>query len=104
MRPPAKWFLCKLASYLAGQSLPDLNSGMRLMRKDLVERYRHLLPSGFLFTTTITLACACNGRDVEYVTIDYHERIGQSWRHNASGGEAVSGQSVTPQVRRGTVA
>lgn len=74
------------------------------MRKDLVERYRHLLPSGFSFTTTITLACACNGHDVEYVTIDYHERIGQSGRHNAGGGEEVSGQSVAPQVRRGTVA
>lgn len=78
IRRPAKWFLRKLASYLAGQKLPDLNSGLRLMRKDLVERYRHLLPSGFSFTTTITLSCACNGHNVEYVTIDYHARVGQS--------------------------
>ena len=77
-RRPAKWFLRKLASYLAGQDLPDLNSGLRLMRKDLVERYVHLLPSGFSFTTTITLACACNDHMVEYVAIDYLPRRGNS--------------------------
>ena len=38
-RRPAKWFLRRLASYLAGRSLPDLNSGLRLMRRDLVTRY-----------------------------------------------------------------
>jgi glycosyltransferase involved in cell wall biosynthesis len=77
-RRPAKWFLRRLASYLAGRRIPDLNSGLRLMRKDLIERYWHLLPSGFSFTTTITLAAACNDHDVEYVTIDYHQRRGKS--------------------------
>jgi glycosyltransferase involved in cell wall biosynthesis len=78
LRRPAKWFLTKLAGYLAGRRLPDLNSGLRLMRKDLIERYQHLLPSGFSFTTTITLAAACNEHDLEYVSIDYHARLGQS--------------------------
>lgn len=78
VRRPAKWFLRKLAGYLAGRRLPDLNSGLRLMRKDMIERYQHLLPSGFSFTTTITLAAACNEHDIEYVTIDYHARLGQS--------------------------
>jgi len=77
-RRPAKAFLRWLASYLAGRKLPDLNSGMRLIRKDLVERYLHLLPSGFSFTTTITLAAACNDHDVEYVPIDYLKRLGSS--------------------------
>jgi glycosyltransferase involved in cell wall biosynthesis len=78
IRRPPKWFLRKLAGYLAGVHIPDLNSGMRLMRKDLIERYRHLLPSGFSFTTTITLAAACNEHDLEYVTIDYRARLGES--------------------------
>jgi glycosyltransferase involved in cell wall biosynthesis len=78
VRRPAKWFLRRLASYLAGQKLPDLNSGLRLIRKDLIERYAYLLPSGFSFTTTITLAAACNEYVVEYVPIDYHARLGQS--------------------------
>jgi glycosyltransferase involved in cell wall biosynthesis len=77
-RRPAKAFLRLFASYLAGQRLPDINSGLRLMRRDLVERYEHLLPSGFSFTTTITLAAACNDHVVEYVPIDYHARLGES--------------------------
>ncbi len=78
IRRPAKWFLTRLASYLAGQRLPDINSGLRLMRRSLVERYEALLPDGFSFTTTITLAAACNGHPVQYVSVDYHARLGQS--------------------------
>jgi len=78
VRRPAKWFLNKLSSYLAGQHLPDINSGLRLMRKSLVERYEFLLPDGFSFTTTITLASACNGHAFEYVPINYHARLGSS--------------------------
>lgn len=78
IRRPAKAFIRWLASYLSGEPIPDLNSGLRLMRKDLVERYVHLLPDGFSFTTTITLASICNGHPVEYQTIDYHARLGNS--------------------------
>jgi len=78
VRRPAKAFLRWLASYLAGQRLPDLNSGLRLMRADLIARYVHLLPSGFSFTTTITLAAACNDHPIHYVPIDYHVRLGES--------------------------
>ena len=74
----AKWFLRRLASYLAGERLADLNSGLRLMRRGLVERYDHLLPQGFSFTTTITLAAACNGDCVQNVPIDYRSRRGRS--------------------------
>lgn len=77
-RRPAKWFLNRLASYLAGRHLPDINSGLRLMRRSLVQRYEHLLPDGFSFTTTITLSCACNRHPLVYVPIDYHARLGQS--------------------------
>ena len=77
-RRPAKWILGKLASYLAGRKLPDINSGLRLMRKDLVEKYQHLLPQGFSFTTTITLASTCNDYDVEYIPINYMARLGSS--------------------------
>lgn len=78
VRRPAKWFLRKLASYLAGREIPDLNSGLRVMRRSLVKRFEHLLPSGFSFTTTITLASLCSGSLVRYSPIDYHERIGES--------------------------
>ncbi len=77
-RRPAKWFLNRLASYLAGRHLPDINSGLRLMRKSLINRYEHLLPDGFSFTTTITLSAACNAHPLAYVPIDYHARLGES--------------------------
>ena len=77
-RRPAKWFLNRLASYLAGRHLPDINSGLRLMRKSLINRYEHLLPDGFSFTTTITLSAACNSHPLTYVPINYHARLGES--------------------------
>lgn len=73
-----KWFLRRLAGYLAGRRIPDLNSGLRLFRRDLVERFAHLLPSGFSFTTSITLAALSNGLLVHYHPIDYRPRIGAS--------------------------
>ncbi len=78
IRRPAKWFLRVLASYLAGQRLPDLNSGLRVLNKSLVQRFSHLLPSGFSFTTSITLALLCNDYLVRYHPIDYYRRTGHS--------------------------
>jgi glycosyltransferase involved in cell wall biosynthesis len=78
VRRPAKAFIRGLASYLSGERIPDLNSGLRVMRKDLVQRYRHLLPDGFSFTTTITLASICNGHAVQYLPINYQARLGSS--------------------------
>jgi glycosyltransferase involved in cell wall biosynthesis len=78
IRRPPKWVLRVLASYLAGEKIPDLNSGMRLIRRSHVARFAHILPSGFSFTTTITLSLLCSELDVGYVTIDYKKRIGAS--------------------------
>jgi len=78
VRKPAKWILQKLASYLAGQDIPDLNSGLRAIKRPLLEKYRNILPSGFSFTTTITLALLCNNYLVYYYPIDYYERVGKS--------------------------
>ena len=35
LRKPAKWFIRKLASYLTGVKIPDLNSGFRAFRRDV---------------------------------------------------------------------
>jgi len=77
-RAPAKWFLRVLASYLAGSHIPDLNSGLRVMRRKQVQAYSRILPSGFSFTTTITLALLCTERTVLYVPVDYRKRTGTS--------------------------
>jgi glycosyltransferase involved in cell wall biosynthesis len=78
IRRPPKWVLRKLASYLSQQNIPDLNSGFRLMRKDLVEKFLNILPNGFSFTTTITLAMLSAGYQVRYVPINYNKREGKS--------------------------
>jgi len=78
LRRPAKAFLRLLASYLAGTRIPDLNSGLRAIRRDLVLTYRPILPNGFSFTTTITLAALTNGHRVDFVSIDYRKRSGSS--------------------------
>jgi glycosyltransferase involved in cell wall biosynthesis len=78
IRQPAKWLLTRLASYLAAQPIPDLNSGLRVLRRATVARFEHLLPSGFSFTTTITLALLCNDGRVAWVPIDYRRRVGAS--------------------------
>ena len=48
------------------------------MRRDIVESFEHILPSGFSFTTTITLALLCNDYLVDYVPINYRPRVGDS--------------------------
>ncbi|MCK5406180.1 MAG: hypothetical protein KAJ37_01940, partial [Candidatus Krumholzibacteria bacterium] len=47
-------------------------------KKDVVERFFNILPDGFSFTTTITLALLANGLAVEYVPIEYARRSGSS--------------------------
>jgi glycosyltransferase involved in cell wall biosynthesis len=74
-RRALKWFLKKLASYLSRRKIPDLNSGLRVFKKSDVINYLHLLPSGFSFTTTITLTYHCNDYMVKYVPIDYCGRV-----------------------------
>ena len=78
IRKPAKWFINKLANYLSGIAIPDLNSGLRVMKKEIIEEYIHILPDGFSFTTTITLAMLSNGYSVKYIPIDYYQRTGKS--------------------------
>jgi glycosyltransferase involved in cell wall biosynthesis len=77
-RKPAKWFLSMLANYLARVVIPDLNSGMRIFKKGDVKKFFKILPSGFSFTTTLTLAYVSNDYTVKYLPIDYHERKGKS--------------------------
>ncbi len=78
IRRPAKWCINKLANYLSGTAIPDLNSGLRAMKKEVVERFIRILPNGFSFTTTITLAMLTNNYNVKYIPINYAQRKGRS--------------------------
>ena len=78
VRKPAKWILTQLANYLAQQKIPDLNSGLRIFKKQVAECFLNILPDRFSFTTTITLAMLCNNHRVLFLPIDYYPRTGKS--------------------------
>ena len=77
-RMPGKWLLVFMANYIVGQRIPDLNSGLRLMKREVVMRYLQLCPAGFSFSTTITLTLFTRGYKVTYVPIRVQKRIGKS--------------------------
>jgi glycosyltransferase involved in cell wall biosynthesis len=77
-RRPAKWLLTKMAVRIAGRPIPDLNSGLRVFRREVVRQYFPILSNQFSFTTTITLAYLADGYRVLYHPIDYYQRVGRS--------------------------
>lgn len=78
IRRPAKWVLNRLAEYVSGSEIPDLNSGFRAFRRDVVMQYFSLLPDQFSWTSTLTMAMHCDHYAVRYVPIDYRTRQGKS--------------------------
>ncbi|MEP7340990.1 MAG: glycosyltransferase family 2 protein, partial [Acidobacteriota bacterium] len=78
IRKPGKWMLRWLAERIAGQKIPDLNSGLRVFRRELAMQYFPVLSNKFSFTTTITLALLADDYHVAYHPIDYYARVGQS--------------------------
>jgi len=76
-----KWLILKLACYISGVKIPDLNSGLRAFRKSSAIRFFNILPEGHSWVSTITLAMLSNGLAVKFIPIDYHKRIGKSTFH-----------------------
>ena len=81
IRGPVKWFIRKLAEVMSGFKIPDLNSGLRAIRRDVFMRYMEILPWGHSWVSTITLAMLAGGYQVDFVEIDYYLRKGQSTFH-----------------------
>jgi hypothetical protein len=77
-RRSGKWFLYRVANYLVGRKIPDLNSGLRAIRRTLALQFTHLLPNGFSLSTTLTLALFRSGYRVSYIPIEVQERVGKS--------------------------
>jgi len=66
------------ASMISGHRIPDLTSGFRAVRADLFKRFLYLLPNGFSYPTTITMAFLRSGFPVTFVSIQALERTGKS--------------------------
>ena len=81
LRIAVKFILRKIACFFADSSIPDLNSGLRLMRKDAVLPYLHLLPPTHSWVSTITLIMLYNGYRVLFVPVQYRPRVGNSTFH-----------------------
>lgn len=88
-RMPGKWLLTRMAQFLTAKKIPDLNSGLRVVRRDILMRYMHLCPSGFSFSTTITVTLLSRGYAVQFVPIQVERRIGTSTVSVKTGFQAI---------------
>lgn len=81
LRFTAKWLIRQLACHLAGKPIPDLNTGLKAFKRDVMLRYLWVIPNGFSCVTSMTLAFLTNGHPVHYVPTVYKKRIGRSKFH-----------------------
>jgi len=78
IRKPGKWVLSRVANFLTGAKIPDLNSGLRVIRTSTIINLLHLFPDGFSFSTTSTIAFMNLGLFVGYLPIVVRKRVGTS--------------------------
>lgn len=78
LRRLPRTLLRRYAEWVTRCRIDDMNSGLRVFRKDLAERFIHLLPDGFSFTTTITIALIMSYFTVRFIPIGYARRVGKS--------------------------
>ncbi len=75
----ANKILAAFASILFQKKVTDLNSGMRVFRKEVVEKFQYnSWPDGFSFTTTMTLHYLINKMKIHAIPIRCESRLGTS--------------------------
>ncbi len=67
-----------VASWLTNRRIPDLTSGFRVVRASLFKQFLYLLPNGFSYPTTITMAFMRAGYPICFEPIPVAKRIGKS--------------------------
>ena len=68
----------RLATYMTGHRIDDLTSGFRAVRADKFRQFLYLLPNGFSYPTTSTMAFFRAGYSVAYEPIHAAKRVGKS--------------------------
>jgi glycosyltransferase involved in cell wall biosynthesis len=68
----------RLASWMTGHEVLDLTSGFRVVRATRFREFLHLLPNGFSYPTTSTMAFFRSAYPVAYVPIRVDRRVGTS--------------------------
>ncbi|KRG54781.1 glycosyltransferase family 2 protein [Stenotrophomonas nitritireducens] len=71
-------FYNRLASHMTGHRIDDLTSGFRAVRAGKFREFLHLLPNGFSYPTTSTMAFFRSAYPVAYVPIPVAKRVGTS--------------------------
>ena len=74
----ANRFYNRLASYMTAHRVEDLTSGFRAVRADKFREFLYLLPNGFSYPTTCTMAFFRAGYSVAYEPIHAARRVGKS--------------------------
>ena len=77
-RGAANAFYNRVASWMTGHRIADLTSGFRAARAERFREFLHLLPNGFSYPTTSTMAFFRSAYPVAYVPIEVARRIGKS--------------------------
>lgn len=77
-RGAANAFYNRLASWMTGHRVEDLTSGFRVAHAARFRQFLHLLPNGFSYPTTSTMAFFRSAYPVGYVPIPVAARIGKS--------------------------
>lgn len=72
----ANAFYNRLASWMTGHEIADLTSGFRAVRAERFREFLHLLPNGFSYPTTCTMAFFRSAYPVAYVPIRVDRRVG----------------------------
>jgi glycosyltransferase involved in cell wall biosynthesis len=67
-----------LATHMTGHVVADLTSGFRAVRAERFREFLHLLPNGFSYPTTSTMAFFRSAYPVVYVPIKAAQRVGKS--------------------------
>ena len=77
-RGAANAFYNRVASWMTGHRVADLTSGFRAVRAERFREFLHLLPNGFSYPTTSTMAFFRSAYPVSYVPVEVAKRIGKS--------------------------
>lgn len=76
-RKAGKRIIRWMGEYVVEQKLPDYNSGFRGFNKEIIKGMLHLMPNGFSFSTTSTLAFLKEGYNVGTLEIEVYKRKGR---------------------------
>lgn len=90
---PARVLFQYLVEYAAGRKVEDVNSGLRIFKRDIILKFKDSLCVGFSFTTTCTLVFLLNHYYAKYIPVSYLKREGRSkvryWRDTLRAGQII---------------